>query len=304
MKDSWALLGSVQIDKTRWNQCVDSQAHGLIYAQTYCLDAMSEHWHGLVLNDYEAIMPLTWKKKWGIRYLYTPPFLQQLGIIGRYKAGSLPMLEKLIYQFSSYGDLQINYANQLAAQSLQAKRKTNLIIPLDQPMESIRDHYKQDTINSIRKAEKNAMQYVEGNIPESIQLYQKYYAERMTHIGKAAFVNFTNLCTLLAENGQCIIRNMTDTNGNLLATAVLLKDNKRIYNLMNTTLPEGRKKRANHLLMDRIIGEFANTRLVFDLEGSELPGVQQFYLSFGAVEQPYYTFHYNRLPWPLNRLKR
>lgn len=280
------------------------QTHGLIYAQTYYLDAMSANWHGLVLNDYDAILPLPWKKKWGIRYLYTPPFLQQLGIIGQYKAASLAVVLQSINQFSRYGDLQLNYSNQLAARSLMAIKKINLIIPLDQPVASIRDQYKQDTKDSICKAEKNPMQYTEGNIIESIQLYQHYYADRMPKIGKDAFVSFTNLCTQLAEKGQCIIRNMTDQNGNLLATAILLKDNKRLYNLMNTTLPEGRKKRANHLLMDRIIGEFAGTPLVFDLEGSELPGVQQFYRSFGAVEQPYFTFHYNRLPWPLNLLKR
>ncbi|MDE3253264.1 MAG: hypothetical protein KGO92_10690, partial [Bacteroidota bacterium] len=304
MKDSWALLGSAQIDRSKWNECVYNHAQGLIYAHSDCLDAMSEHWHGLVLNDYAAIMPLTWKRKWGIRYLCTPPFLQQLGIIGRYKASSLPDLEKWIFQFCSYGDLTLNYANQLAAQSLQAKRKINLIIPLDQSPESIRDQYKPDARDSVNHAAKNAWQYSEGDIRESIEYYQQYYAGRMPHIGKDAFVNFTKLCLLLAENGQCITRNMTDINGNILATAVLLKDNKRIYNLMNTTLPEGRKKRANHLLMDRIMGEFANTPFLFDLEGSELPGVQQFYLSFGAVEQPYYTFHFNHLPWPLNRLKR
>lgn len=304
MAESWVLLRSAQIDKSKWDLCVNSHAHGLIYAQTSCLDAMSALWHGLVMDDYAAVLPLPWKRKWGIRYLYTPPFLQQLGIIGRYKASSLPIIQKKIFQFCRYGDMQLNYANQLAAASLQANKKTNLIISLTQNVESIRDKYKPDTKDNIRKAENNSLQYTEGNTLASIQLYQKQYAQRMPHINSHAFSDIIQLCNLLSETGQCITRNIVDTNGHSLATAVLLKDSKRFYNLMNTTLPEGRKKWANHLLIDQIINEFAGSDLVLDLEGSELAGVQQFYLSFGAVEQPYFTYHFNRLPWPFNRLKR
>lgn len=304
MAEKWVLLQAAQIDKTQWDLCVNSQAHGLIYAQTSCLDTMSAQWHGLVMDDYTAVLPLPWKKKWGIRYLYTPPFLQQLGIIGRYKASSLPIIQKRIFQFCLYGDMQLNYANQLAAASIQANKKTNLIISLNQPLESIRIKYKQDTKENIRKAENNSLQYSEENTLAAIQLYQQQYADRMPHINSQSFSDFIQLCNLLSKTGQCITRKITDPNGHILASAVLLKDSKRLYNLMNSTLPEGRKKWANHLLIDRIIEEFAGTQLLLDLEGSELPGVQQFYLSFGAVEQPYFAFHFNRLPWPLNLLKR
>lgn len=304
MEEKWVLLPSARIDKFKWNACVTHHANGLIYAQTSCLDAMSEHWHGLVMDDYAAVMPLPWKRKWGIRYLYTPPFLQQLGIIGRYKATCLPGIQQTIFQFCRYGDIHLNFANQLAAVELKAKRKTNLIISLAPGKEIICEKYKQDTKDTLRKAESPSFQYLRGNACESIQLYQQQYAQRMPHINSHDFSNFTKLCTRLSENDQCITRNIADTYGNILATAVLLRDTKRFYNLMNTTLPEGRKSRANHFLIDRIIGEWAGSDRLLDMEGSELSGVRQFYLSFGAVEQPYFAYHFNRLPWPFNRLKR
>ncbi len=37
-------------------------------------------WDALVLDDYQAVMPLTWRSKFGIRYLYQPAFTQQTGI--------------------------------------------------------------------------------------------------------------------------------------------------------------------------------------------------------------------------------
>ncbi|MBS1975692.1 MAG: hypothetical protein JST13_15195, partial [Bacteroidetes bacterium] len=71
-----------EIDKTRWDACISSSANGLIYACSSYLDTMSKNWDALVLRDYEAVMPLTWNKKYGVYYLYQPAFTASLGIFG------------------------------------------------------------------------------------------------------------------------------------------------------------------------------------------------------------------------------
>ena len=63
-----------QIDKSKWDNCIDTAANGLVYGYSFYLDAMAKHWDALVLDDYEAVMPLTWNKKYGITYLYQPFF--------------------------------------------------------------------------------------------------------------------------------------------------------------------------------------------------------------------------------------
>ena len=93
-------------------------------------------------------------------------------------------------------------------------------------------------------------------------------------------------------------------NGIIVAAALLLKDNKRIYNIMNVVTEEGRKKEANYFLMNNIIQEFAGTELIFDLEGSDLPGVKSFYQKFGAINQPYFHWHFNDLPWYIKLVKK
>ena len=48
-----------QIDKSKWDDCMDRADNGLIYAYSFYLDQMAKHWDALVFNDYEAVMPLT-----------------------------------------------------------------------------------------------------------------------------------------------------------------------------------------------------------------------------------------------------
>src|SRR6478609_8282347 len=71
-----------EIDKPKWDRCVKEADNGLIYGYSFYLDHMAYQWDGLVLNDYEAIMPLTWNKKYGICYLYQPFFTASLGVFG------------------------------------------------------------------------------------------------------------------------------------------------------------------------------------------------------------------------------
>jgi hypothetical protein len=73
---------------------------------------------------------------------------------------------------------------------------------------------------------------------------------------------------------------------------------------MNTTTTPGRKLKANHFLINNIIKEFSQTNLLFDFEGSDLAGVKEFYQNFGPVNQPYFHYHFNFLPFPLNLAKK
>ena len=77
-----SYLTQANIDKSKWDRCIDTAENGLIYAYSFYLDAMSENWDALIVNDYEMVMPLTWKKKYTIYYLYQPVFTASLGIFG------------------------------------------------------------------------------------------------------------------------------------------------------------------------------------------------------------------------------
>ena len=69
-----------EINKAKWDDSITESSNGLIYAYSWYLDTMSKNWDALVLNDYEAVLPLTWNKKYGVYYLYQPWFCASLGI--------------------------------------------------------------------------------------------------------------------------------------------------------------------------------------------------------------------------------
>src|SRR6266516_1681416 len=72
-----------KIDKEKWDRCITNASNGLIYGYSFYLDLMAKNWDGLMLDDYKAVMPLTWNRKYSIDYLYQPFVCAQLGLFGK-----------------------------------------------------------------------------------------------------------------------------------------------------------------------------------------------------------------------------
>ncbi len=286
------------INQQQWDACVSKHPNGLIYAQYDYLDHMCDHWSGLVIGDYEAIIPLPWRRKYGFRYYYIPPFIQQLGFIG--DTSLLKSLqEELIRKIRSYawyGDLHLNFSNHALASELHCKNRTNFIIDLNRSYLEIYKDYHPDLKQLIYKIPQGDFHYSrDHDFTQVIHHYQQQYAQRMPHLSAQDFIKLEELCKFYNERRLCIVRSAQSVDGKVLSDTLLLRDRRRIYHLLNTTFPEGRDLHSNHWLMDQVLREYANHDLLFDFEGSDLPGVKSFYKKFGGHVQPY--FHYRRNIW-------
>ncbi len=292
------IVPSTEIDPNKWDACVTLNANGLIYAQYQYLNILCKNWSGLIIGNYETILPLPWKIKWGIRYYFAPAFIQQLGLIGNQELISIDLLKQMLRGFARYGDLFWNDQNEQIAASLGAKEKTNFVINLNHSYEKIYKDYSNGLIQNIQKAFKNGLVYTHAESPDNaIAWYHAQYGARIKRLSTVDFRNFNTICHQNNNNIRCIIREAKHPNSKqILATAILLKDNKRVYLMVNAISKLGRKLSANHFLIDSILKEFSEQCLLFDFEGSELAGVSEFYQNFQPINLPYYHTVHNTFP--------
>jgi len=292
-----------KIDKRKWDDCITNANNGLIYAYSFYLDTMAKNWDALILNDYEAVMPLTWNKKYGIRYLYQPPFTQQLGIFSKQV-----ITENLLSQFVDLVKKRFRFA-EIFLNSTEPIANTNpcsnFILPINHPYQTIQANYKPTFLKSLKHSKKSLPIYISsGNYIEAIDVYVKEYGKRMPHLHDEDYKALSLLCGTAFQNKILIIRKVVSSENKLLAIALLLKDKKRLYNIMSVVPKKSRAAEANYFLYDELIKEFSGEIEILDFEGSDIDGIASFYKKFGAIDQPYYFFRYNNLPWPLKYLKQ
>src|SRR5260221_5617297 len=293
-----------EIDTARWDACIRSALNGLIYAFHFYLDNMADgQWDALVLKDYEAVMPLPWRRKAGIRYLYQPAFTQQSGIFCP-SVVTPALIDAFLYQLRShfrFAEIYLNYGNPyfgLAA-------CTNFILPLDLPYDRLAANYKKNLARNLRPATAASLDYLRDfHLKTALDAYRREYASRIPYVRPEDYRHFEQLCLVMRQRGQLLVRVVTGPKQQLLATAVLFRDHSRLYLLQPATLPEGRKMKANHFLLDQLIPEWAGSGLILDFEGSDVPGIAHFYANFGGRDQPYFFYRFNRLHWLLRLVKR
>jgi len=301
------LLSSLQIDKAKWDECISTSPNGLIYAKSFYLDHLHANWSAFIGENYDWVLPITSRKKWSISYLFQPAFVQQLGIFAK-PGVAIPMREivSALQKHYKFWEINWNYAtpHQLLASSIKITSGTNYLLDLSASYDIIAANYHNTLIKNLKISKKNNLTYLcSTDYKNCIDLYQKYYGARIPHLKARDYFNFKSLCKYLLENNGLLCRQVVNKDGQLLSTILLLTDNKRLYNLMNTTSPEGRKMAANHFLIDAVIHEFSGRDLLLDFEGSDLAGVKAFYNSFGGQNQPYYMLKYNKLSWPVKLFK-
>src|SRR3954451_11282004 len=98
------IMPSHKIDNTKWDTCIKKSDNSFIYATSSYLNFMSDNWHGIVVNDYDCVMPIPWRKKFGIRYCYDVPFIQQLGWFQQTETTSSVLIFPRFFSFIKYGD--------------------------------------------------------------------------------------------------------------------------------------------------------------------------------------------------------
>lgn len=296
-----SILPATRIDRQQWDACVNNDPGALIYSLSWYLDQMADDWYGLVVNGYQAVLALPVKRIAGIRMVYTPPFFQRLDIAGRYDKAALEQIRKRILAFAPI--LDCNTADPGLFGTAHLREKTNYILPLDRPYDTIAAAYSKEGRKNIGKAAQRGCVLKHNiSIGEVICFYRQAYGTKAAYKEK----HFERLTALMERcETQPFVHLMgvaDESSRSLIFAAAILDDGRRLYYLLGAPSEEGRKARATAFFIDQMIMQFAGKRAIFDFEGSDLPAVASFYKSFSPETEHYYRFYINRFPQPAKML--
>jgi hypothetical protein len=292
------------INEEAWNQCIDNAENGLIYAYAFYLDAMCTAWDALVLNDYEAVMPLPWRKKWSISYLYYPGYIAQLGLFG--KNITAPILEQFLHKIPKhfrYWDTPLNFKNTFSLKQYPFYERNNYVLHLNLPYEDLYANYRDNLKRNIKKAVQYGC-YASSNIDiKEVSALAKDQVIQF-NVSEEDINRFEELFNQLHEKGKAITYGVYSSQKQLLASCAFVFSHHRAYYILVGNHPNGRTLGASHMLLDAFIKDHASTGLLLDFEGSDLRSLAFFYSSFGSTNEKYTAIRLNRLPWFARWMKK
>lgn len=294
-----------EIDFKKWDFAISNARNSRVYAVSAFLNYMCDKkWDALLLGEYEYVMPLPFRKKFGISYLYVPAFIQQLGIFSSNCIGEelVAAFLKAIPQKFLYCDLVLNSNNPSAGYSAVSKK--NYLLPLHDSYKVLLKNYSRSAKRNIKKALQEDISIEERISPEvTIQLHRQRFKDNIGATNND-YRKLRELLLLLTKEERCISF-AAKKNNTIIATSTYIIFKDRLIFLVNGNTRKSLETGATHLLKDYVINKFSNSALTLDFEGSDFPTFSRFYEQFGAEQiELYQHLIINRLPWPIRWLKR
>ena len=293
-----------RVDVVKWDRCIDQAANGLIYAYSFYLDHMGKRWDALVMGDYEAVMPLTWNKKYGIQYLYQPAFTPSLGVFGTSLTeekinlflASIPSKFRLV-------EISLNFGNVFNSLRGLVATRNNYVLYLNGTYEALFRGFRENTRRNIKKSQQLGVRY-ESDVPilEIMELSRRHLPT-VTKTTDSDFRRFEQLYSYLKKNDRAIACGVY-LSEQLVASAVYFFSHNRAYYILVGNHPNGKTIGASHYLIDRFIHSYAGRDVILDFEGSDVRNLAFFYSSFGATLETYPAIRINTLPWWAKIFKR
>lgn len=274
-----------QLDVEKYDTCISNAVNSRIYAYSWYLDCVCDDWNVLVKDDYEAVMPLPTRKKFGISYVYLPPWVQQLGVFSleRLNESVVESFLSAIPKKFKLVELKLNSDNHISSKKIL--ERVNYILSLDTNFKSIVANYNSNR-KRILKADFSKFRIEKETDPT---IFLDFYSKNKLAI-QLPKDSLDCLKKLVNSKEDAVRIWSVYFKDEMISSLLWLKDFYRIIYLLPVNSEEGKKGNASTYLINSLIEEYQKTGLILDFEGSMIKGVAGFYKSFGAKAETYYHF--------------
>ena len=277
-----------KIDANKWDKCVESNLETAnLSAMSWYLDICCKDWGALIIDDYRSVIPLPYRKKHGIEYVYPPFFAHKLGFLGDELTQA--ETEKAIDWIAK----NYKWADLIFTSNIYYKRgKTILhqasLLDLRPDYETILKKYHSINRENSQRAKKENLKLIFDIEPKKIIELFKNNRGKDASVGyqDSDYDNLANVITLLQERKAVEVVGVFNADGVLCAGAFFTISAKR-YHLSFSARNVEIKSKCLYFLIDNFIFRHAGEDMFLDFIGSDNPNIAKFYAGFGSKE---YTF--------------
>jgi hypothetical protein len=318
--DQVVYLTREQLNAFQWDTLIAGAEQGIPYGYSWYLDAVAEEWGALVwpsAEQYTLVLPLPYRKKWGLKVLYQPHFCQFLGFFWKEAPSDealLVCLNEMLrrydyvsgYCFEPSQMVRIRHLTGFLASGISVKVLHTHTLDLQKPYSEIAKCYTADRRRNLRIGKARQWEIVRSQDPTPlISLFKAHHASKIEgNVAEESYTRLTRLVVCLKKYQKMELLYALNSDQKVCAGVLLAIDCGRVIYLFNAANTEGRRGNARTVLLDDYIRQTAPASVIFDFESPEIGSIADFYKSFGAAPVPYLLVERNRLPVPLRQLQQ
>ncbi len=305
-----------QIEDAVWNDFIARSPQAAPYGCTWYLDVVWPGWKAIVVSEkgqWLAAMPYKISKKYGIAYVFNPPFCQYVGIFfGQVEKKNATLtfalkkrlvkaiVEALPTEMRVYNVKfapEFDYPLPFHWAGFELSARYSYWLDNQQDRAGIFKNFEERTRTYINKAVKSglAVQPI-----EDIEAIVGLATERNNYQFDAPLLK--KLWAALRQQQTGVALEVRDTDGQLHAGLIYVQFQNKIILLFTSLDTAFGQQGGMPLAIWRVIESAGQEVQVIDFEGSMLEPVEHFFRGFGTRPVPYLQIQKNTFPKPVRWL--
>jgi hypothetical protein len=265
------------IDFQKYDDCLKTSVQKNFYANKYVLDHLCEQWELLIYGDYEFVMPVPLKRKFGFKIVLSPLFCQQLGVFGPVEN---KIIENDFYHFllENYKIRYYPFNFQNRVNAITKKKKNYFVSRTDYKI--LRKYYFKGRKSTVKTAQ--YLTFKELKLESSVTFCRQNFKGLDKKKDLDKFFNY-----LIFLEKQKILRVFGAFKESELASVALITDFDEKLSLLGLINDEELKAdNGASFLIDYLLKENIQQKS-FDFMGGSIRGIEVFFKSFGSELQEY-----------------
>ena len=297
-------LKSNEIDRNLWDSCIAASPTLKPYGRSWYLDIMSPGWEALIDDDYDSVFPVPARSRFGIKYIATPIFLQQLGAFSPDKSSEKSIDEFLYYMPEFYKLIDLCVGQKIYRKGFSITEKYNYELDLSRPYDHIWNNFQDACKRNIEKSGRKRTEFTNDITPgELVDLFIEIKGNVSKSVKSRDYNRLRQLMDFCISDKKGRIIGVRAARKKIVFAQFLIETPGYINLFFGVNSQESRERRINYHFINELIRENASTDAILDFAGSSIPSIASFIESFGAERFTYYRIFRNTLPWPIRLLK-
>lgn len=271
-----------EIDFDQYSRLLEKAIQNTDYADHQFLNIVSNRqWFLLVYGNYEAIMPVSYVRKYGFTFVLMPKLCQQLGV---FSEKDDPKINQKFYDFLDQNFLVAIYAFNGDNQFLQQVQKKSSYLIQKNDYSTVKKNYSTHRRRNVR---------IIGDLVENIkvkkdwhEIDRSFFIKNIKGTSKGADnLHYFQLFKKLLENNIGQLRILEFKNHVQSFVYLYEGKNRRYLSLFINRFPQINPNFPS-IMIDHCLQEFIADK-DFDFMGSEIENVAKFNERFGSFSYQY-----------------
>ncbi len=272
-----------EVDWQKYQNCLAQSEQKKYSAEKHFLDVTAgKNWEVLVLDDYKAVMPVTFIKKFGFKIAVNTKLTQQLGVFS--EKDSSEINDKFLEFLQKNYKIWYYAFNEKNTFSIPLKKRKNFLLGSDS-YENIRQKYSPKRKRKLR-LNLGVVEFSEIRDNVAFSEAKSFILKHMIGAENSREINeFVEILRQFLEN------KMLDFYGfyfkNKLTNLVAIYQEKNTSVLLGTyNVKDLVKLNGASNLIDFAIKKNVESK-IFDFEGGDLPNMEEYFRGFRAEMKQY-----------------